>query len=95
MKQFLDYLKGILETEVNVYFKLVPELTALRATMPKTFPFIWGDCKSTSKEILLLENLECRGFQSAIQSPEGTMFNFILSKVYGYFYLKENKHYVY
>ena len=60
-----------METEVNFYFKLVPELAALRAPMPKTFPVLWGDYKSTEKEILLLENLEGQGFTSAQPSPEG------------------------
>lgn len=65
------YYQGILETEVNFYFKLIPELIALRAPMPKTFPVLWGDCKSIDKEILLLENLENQGFSSAPPSPEG------------------------
>ena len=51
-----------METEVNFYFKLVPELIGLRAPMPKTFPVLWGDYKSTEKEILLLENLENQDF---------------------------------
>ena len=60
-----------METEVNFYFRLVPELMGLRAPMPKTFPVLWGDYKSTEKEILLLENLENQGFSSAPPSPEG------------------------
>ena len=60
-----------METEVNFYFKLVPEIAALRAPMPKTFPVLWGDYKSTEKEILLIENLEGQGFTSAQPSPEG------------------------
>ena len=61
-----------METEVNFYYKLIPELIALRAPMPTTFPVLWGDCKSTDKEILLLENLENEGFTSAYPSPEGS-----------------------
>ena len=60
-----------METEVNFYYKLIPELISLRAPMPTTFPVLWGDCKSTDKEILLLENLENEGFTSAYPSPEG------------------------
>ena len=63
--------QGIMETEVNFYFKLVPELIGLRAPMPKTFPILWGDYKSTDKEILLLENLENQGFNLASPSPQG------------------------
>ena len=60
-----------METEVNFYFKLVPELIALRAPMPKIFPILWGDYKSTDKEILLLENLENQGFNLASPSSQG------------------------
>ena len=61
-----------METEVNFYYKLIPELISLRAPMPTTFPVLWGDCKSTDKEILLLENFENEGFTSAYPSPEGS-----------------------
>ena len=67
-----------METEVNFYFKLVPELNGLRAPMPRTFPVLWGDYKSTEKEILLLENLENQGFSSAPPSSEG-IFDSIVS----------------
>ena len=61
-----------METEVNFYYKLIPELISLRAPMPTTYPVLWGDCKSPDKEILLLENLENEGFTSAYPSPEGS-----------------------
>ena len=61
-----------METEVNFYYKLIPELISLGAPMPTTFPVLWGDCKSTDKEILLLENLGNEGFTSAYPSPEGS-----------------------
>ena len=60
---------------MNFYFKLVPELMRLRAPMPKTFPVLWGDYKSTEKEILLLENLENEGFVSPEVSSEGMIFH--------------------
>ena len=75
---FLICFKGILETEVNFYFKLIPELMRLRAPMPKTFPVLWGDYKSTEKEILLLENLENEGFVSPQLSSEGIVFHFYM-----------------
>ena len=60
---------------MNFYFKLVPELMRLRAPMPKTFPVLWGDYKTTEKEILLLENLENEGFVSPQLSSEGIIFH--------------------
>ena len=59
---------------MNFYFKLVPELMRLRAPMPKTFPVLWGDYKTTEKEILLLENLENEGFVSPRLSSEGKIY---------------------
>ena len=50
----------------------------LRAPMPKTFPVLWGDYKSTEKEILLLENLENEGFVSPQLSSEGILFQFYM-----------------
>ena len=46
----------------------------LRAPMPKTFPVLWGDYKTTEKEILLLENLENEGFVSPRLSSEGKIY---------------------
>ena len=47
--------QGLLETEVNFYDKLLPELDQLRTVLPKTFPYLWGDSKTLNKEVLLLE----------------------------------------
>ena len=77
-----------METEVNFYFKLIPELISLRSPMPKTFPVLWGDYKSTDKEILLLENLEKQGFISPPPSPEGNLYFIIFTIHLQFFYIE-------
>ena len=47
--------QGLLETEVNFYHQFLPELQELKTVLPKTFPYLWGDCKTLNKEVLLLE----------------------------------------
>ncbi len=47
--------QGLLETEVNFYADLIPDLNQLGAPMPRTFPFLWGDYKTLNREVLLLE----------------------------------------
>jgi len=90
--------QGLLETEVNFYFKLVPELMRLRAPMPKTFPVLWGDYKTTEKEILLLENLENEGFVSPRLSSEGLDLAHVilaaewLAKFHGLCYIAMQRH---
>ena len=59
-------LQGILETEVNVYTELLPELRLLKAPLPLTFDVLWGDCKTLNREILLLEEPVNQGFESAL-----------------------------
>jgi hypothetical protein len=53
--------QGLLETEVNFYMELLPELGQLGAPLPRTFPLVWGDYKTLSREVLLLERQS--GFQ--------------------------------
>ena len=58
--------KGILETEVSFYNELLPELIQLGAPLPKTFNVLWGDSKTLNREILLLDDPNAQGFESAI-----------------------------
>ena len=61
--------QGLLETEVNFFDKLLPELSRLEAPPPRTFPYLWGDYKSLSREVLLLERQP--EFELAIMKSSG------------------------
>ena len=63
------FFKGYLETEVNFYDKLIPELRTLGTPLPHLFPYLWGDYETHSKEVLLLERRE--DFNLAPLSSEG------------------------
>ncbi len=47
--------QGLLETEVNFYDKLIPQLNSLGSPKLTTLPYLWGDYESLSREIVLLQ----------------------------------------
>ena len=65
--------QGYLETEVNFYDKLVPELRSLGTPLPKLFPYLWGDYQTFNREVLILER--DNDFQPAPISSEGSVAN--------------------
>ena len=66
------FIKGYLETEVNFYDKLIPELRTLGTPLPHLFPYLWGDYETHSKEVLLLERRN--DYNLAPLSSEGIKF---------------------
>ena len=65
--------QGYLETEVNFYDKLVPELRTLGTPLPTLFPYLWGDYQTFNREVLILER--DNDFQPAPISSEGSIAN--------------------
>ena len=65
--------QGYLETEVNFYDKLVPELRSLGTPLPTLFPYLWGDYQTFNREVLILER--DNDFQPAPISSEGSVAN--------------------
>lgn len=65
--------QGYLETEVNFYDKLLPELRSLGTPLPTLFPYLWGDYQTFNREVLILER--DNDFQPAPISSEGSVAN--------------------
>ena len=65
--------QGYLETEVNFYDKLLPELRSLGTPLPPLFPYLWGDYQTFNREVLILER--DNDFQPAAISSEGSIAN--------------------
>ena len=63
--------QGYLETEVNFYDKLVPELRSLGTPLPKLFPYLWGDYQTFNREVLILER-DNDFFPAPISTEEST-----------------------
>lgn len=72
--------QGLLETEVNFYAELLPELGQLGAPLPKTFPLLWGDYKTLNHEVLMLEDLNYKGYQ-VVHHEFGLDFTHVLLAV--------------
>ncbi len=51
---------------MSFYTDLLPELTQLGVPLPKTFNVLWGDSKTLNREILLLDDPNAQGFESAV-----------------------------
>ena len=54
--------QGFLETEIYFYSKFVPELSRLGAPLPLLYPLVHSDYISMNREILLLDDLQSKGF---------------------------------
>ena len=75
-----------MESEVNFYAKLVPELSSIGAPMPATLSLLWGDYKNFGKEVLLLQSMRTKGFNlpTDFDSKEGNKRRTVIH--YHYYY---------